>query len=201
VPAFGIRHRLPLTCVDGEPMIGLHATMTEMEAALESIRQSPGDAGVLEMIVRRPSTDVREVLEEAALDIEAGLVGDYWGADVGGRGRAPDVDTQLTVMNARVIALLARERSRWPLAGDQLYVDFDLSADNVPPGTRLALGAAIIEVTAEPHTGCSKFAARFGRDATRFVNSPAGRQLQLRGINARVVRAGQIRASDIVSKV
>jgi MOSC domain-containing protein YiiM len=111
------------------------------------------------------------------------------------------VDTQLTVMNARVIALLARERSRWPLAGDQLYVDFDLSADNVPPGTRLALGAAIIEVTAEPHTGCSKFAARFGRDATRFVNSPAGRQLQLRGINARVVRAGQIRAGDIVSKV
>ena len=81
-------------------------------------------------------------------------------------------DAQLTLMNARVVALVAGERERWPLAGDQLYVDLDLSADNLPPGTRLAVGSAVIEVTPEPHTGCAKFSARFGSEALRFVNSP-----------------------------
>ena len=108
---------------------------------------------------------------------------------------------QLNLMNARVIALLAQVRERWSLAGDQLYLDLDLSADNLPAGTRLALGSAVILVTAEPHTGCQKFAARFGRDAIQFVNSPLGRQLHLRGVNARVVQPGVIRVGDVVRKL
>jgi MOSC domain-containing protein YiiM len=108
---------------------------------------------------------------------------------------------QLNVMNARVIALLAREEDRWPLAGDQLYIDMDLSQENLPPGTRLALGSAVIEVTDQPHTGCKKFAARFGLDALKLVNSPLGRQLQLRGLNARVTQPGMIRVGDLVKKL
>jgi MOSC domain-containing protein YiiM len=107
---------------------------------------------------------------------------------------------QLNVMNARAVALVAHDRERWALAGDQLYVDLDLSTDNLPPGTRLALGTAVIEVTAQPHTGCKKFVARFGAEAVKFVNSPLGKQLRLRGMNARVVRPGVIRAGDVVRK-
>jgi MOSC domain-containing protein YiiM len=104
-------------------------------------------------------------------------------------------------MNARVIALLAGEQERWSLAGDQLYVDLDLSNENLPPGTRLAIGGALVEVTALPHTGCQKFKARFGRDALVFVNSARGKQLHLRGINARVIQPGKICVGDVVKKV
>lgn len=158
---------------------------------------------MLEWIVRRPAVDVREVLREGTLDPTEGLVGDSWKKR--GSSRTPDgsahPDMQLNVMNARSIALVAREKDRWQLAGDQLFIDLDLSAQNVPPGTRLAVGSAVIEVTAQPHTGCRKFAARFGTDALKFVNSPLGRQLQLRGINAKVVQPGVIRVGDVVKKV
>jgi hypothetical protein len=180
-----------------------HATIEELETGLDHIRSSPADAGTVELIVRRPAEDEREVLEEGVLDLVEGLVGDVWRQR--GSSRTPDgsanPEAQLTLMNARVAGLVARERERWPLAGDQLYVDLDLDADNVPPGTRLALGTAVIEVTAEPHTGCAKFSARFGSDAIRFVNSPAGRQLQLRGINTRVVEAGTVRRGDSIRKL
>jgi MOSC domain-containing protein YiiM len=108
---------------------------------------------------------------------------------------------QLNIMNSRVIALLAQRRDRWPLAGDQLFVDMDLTADNLPPGTRLTLGSAVIEVTSQPHTGCSKFVERFGVDATKFVNSAERKALNLRGINARVVRRGVIRVGDVLQKI
>ena len=180
-----------------------HLTMAELEAGLGTIRQSPKDEGVIALIVRRPQVDVREVLEKGELDLVEGLVGDTW--KVRGSSRTPDgaahPDMQLNIMNARVIALLAREKDRWPLAGDQLFIDMDVSSENLPPGTRLALGSAVIEVTDQPHTGCKKFEARFGLDALKFVNSPLGRQLQLRGFNAKVRQPGVIRVGDFVKKI
>lgn len=178
-------------------------TMTELEEGMEHIRQSPRDHGELKMIVRRPSVDERELVKECELDLEQGLAGDSW--KVRGSSHTPDgsanVNAQLTIMNARVIALLAQDEARWPLAGDQLYVDMDLSDENMPPGTRLALGSAVIEVSAQPHSGCKKFSSRFGVDAIKFVNSPEGKRLHLRGINTRVIQAGTIRVGDMLKKI
>ena len=180
-----------------------HLTMAELEAGLDEIRQSPKEEGVIALIVRRPKVDAREVLEEGELDLVEGLVGDTW--KVRGSSRTTDgaahPDMQLNIMNARVVALLAREKDRWPLAGDQLFIDMDVSSENLPPGTRLALGSAVIEVTDQPHTGCKKFAARFGLDTLKLVNSPVGRQLQLRGVNAKVTQPGVIRVGDFVKKI
>lgn len=176
--------------------------MSELEAGLEEIRQAPRDEGVLRLIVRRPENGQREIVEEGELDPVTGLVGDNWrtrGSRLTGDGGAHP-RMQLNIMSSRVIALLAQAKERWPLAGDQLFVDLDLSAANLPPGTRLAIGTAVIEVTDQPHTGCGKFANRFGVDAATFVNSPVGRALHLRGINARVVTAGAIRVGDVVKK-
>lgn len=177
-------------------------TTAELEAGLEHIRQSPKDGGVLEMIVRRPSHDERELLHEGELDTAVGLVGDNWQAR--GSKSMPDgsanPDAQLTLMNSRAADLVAQGRDRWSLAGDQLYVDFDLSEENIPPGTRLEIGDALIEVSALPHTGCQKFVSRFGKDAMKFVNSPQGKQLHLRGINTKIVEPGTIRIGDTISK-
>jgi hypothetical protein len=177
--------------------------VSDFEAGLDKIRQAPADAGTLELIVRRPAMDAREVVDEAELDLVEGLVGDNWSTR--GSRAMPDGSAnpkaQLTVMNARLAALVAGPREEWPLAGDQLYVDFDLSKDNAPVGTRLAIGSAVIEVTDEPHTGCAKFSARFGSNALRFINSPVGRELSLRGINARVVEPGRVQRGDAVRKV
>ena len=173
-----------------------HLTLTELEAGLEEIQRSPADAGMLEMIVRRPRSGEREVLAAGVLDPHQGLIGDRWSV-AGARALAE----QLTLMNSRTIALLARSTQFWALAGDQLYVDFDLSLDNVPPGTRLAVGSAVIEASDVPHTGCKKFRAHFGLDAVRFVGSPIGKQLQLRGINARVLEAGEVQVGDAVRKI
>lgn len=180
-----------------------HLTMEELEAGLDEVRRSPRDGGVLELIVRRPRTDEREVLAEGELDPSEGLVGDSWKHRASSRtpDGSPHPDMQLNVMNSRAIALLAQGRDRWQLAGDQLFIDLDLSDENLPPGTRLALGAAVIEVTAQPHNGCKKFVSRFGLDAMKFVNSPVGKQLHLRGINAKVVRPGRIRVGDPVRKL
>lgn len=179
----------------------VHLSMDALEAGLDLIRDSPADRGVLHLIVRRPRMGEREILEQGRLDPADGLVGDSWRARAArASAGSPSPDTQINVMNARVAALVAREVSRWALAGDQLFIDLDLSEANLPSGTRLALGSAIVEITDEPHTGCSKFAARFGMDAMRFVNSPLGRRLRLRGINAKVVQAGTIRVGDVVSK-
>ncbi len=169
-----------------------HSRYAELEAALPEIERSPRERGTLSLIVRRPSSGEREVLATATLDVEEGLIGDRWA-----RGKRRRVN-QLTLINARLVAALARERDRWALAGDQLYVDFDLSSAHVPPGTRLTIGAAEIEVSPEPHTGCRLFAERYGRDAQRFVGSERGRELALRGINAWVVKGGEVRVGDEV---
>jgi hypothetical protein len=180
-----------------------HLTMIELEAGLEHIRQSPKDEGLLRLIVRRPRVDEREVLQEGELHPSHGLVGDSW--ITRGSSRTPDgashPDMQLNIMNARVIALVAGEQDRWQLAGDQLYIDMDLSDENLPAGTQLSLGSAVIEVSPQPHTGCQKFVSRFGRDAVKFVNSPLGKELHLRGINAKVVQAGVIRVGDVARKI
>ncbi|QEG37743.1 hypothetical protein Pr1d_50900 [Bythopirellula goksoeyrii] len=179
----------------------LHLTLDEMESQLEHIRQSPSDNGVLEMIVCRPDVDQRQMLFEAKVDPEQGLLGDSWLTRGDYRGGPANADTQINVMNSRVISLLAQDRERWQLAGDQLYVDFDLSDENLPVGSKLTIGSAVLEVTAEPHTGCKKFAQRFGPDATKFVNSPEGKRLHLRGINARVVQGGTVRTGDTIRKL
>ena len=177
--------------------------MDELEAGLDEIRQAPKDEGVLRLIVRRPQIEEREVLEEAELHLEDGLIGDSWIRR--GSSRTPDgsphPDMQINVMNARVAALVAQDKSRWQLAGDQLYLDMDLSAENLPAGTQLAIGTAVIEVTPPPHTGCKKFVSRFGLDAMKFVNSAVGRELHLRGINAKVIQPGRIRMGDVAKKL
>jgi MOSC domain-containing protein YiiM len=168
--------------------------LQELECGLDEIRLSPRE-GTVELIVRRPSEGERDVLDQAQLDPVQGVVGDRWYA--GGQGER---ERQLTLMNARAAALIAQEREHWPLAGDQLYVDFDLSEDHLPPGTRLEIGSAVVEVTAEDHLGCGKFTRRFGVDAMKFVNSTVGRELNLRGINAKIVTAGIVRTGDLIRR-
>ena len=185
------------------PQAVRHPTMKELEAGLESIRSAPRQVGTVELIVRRPAESEREVLDQGELDVDLGLVGDNWavrGSTSTSDGRA-DPEMQLNVMNARVTDLVARSKERRALAGDQLYVDLDLSVANLPPGTRLELGSAVIEVTSVPHNGCAKFVRRFGRDAHRFVNSATGKDLRLRGLNAKVVQPGVVKTGDEIRKV
>jgi len=180
-----------------------HLTMAELEAGLDDIRNAPKDEGVLQLIVRRPQIEEREVIEEGELHLEKGLVGDSWPGRSSSRtpDGSPHPDMQINIINARVAALVAQDKSRWQLAGDQLYLDMDLSAENLPAGTQLAIGSAVIEVTPPPHTGCKKFVARFGLDAMKFVNSAVGRELHLRGINAKVVQPGVIRVGNVAKKL
>lgn len=182
---------------------GRQLSTEELEQGLDNIMQSPQDEGALELIVRRPAVNEREVLNEAQLDAEHGLIGDNWRSRGSGHRRdgAADIEMQLNIMNARVVALVADDAARRELAGDQLYLDMDLSDENLPPGTQLAIGDAVIEVTEPPHTGCKKFASRFGRDAMVFVNSGMGKKLNFRGINAKVITSGDIQVGDVAKKL
>jgi MOSC domain-containing protein YiiM len=180
-----------------------HLTMEQLETSLDHIRESPKNNGVLDLIVRRPRVDQREVVDEAQLDVKDGLVGDSWmyrGSSKTADG-GPHPEMQITIMNSRVVDLVAQAKERWPLAGDQLFIEMDLSKGNLPAGSRIAIGSAIIEVTAPPHLGCEKFVARFGADAMKFVNSAVGRELCMRGLHARVIQNGTVRTGDIAHKV
>ena len=181
----------------------IHLTMGELEAGLDEIRRAPKDEGVLQLIVRRPQIEEREILEEAELHLQEGLIGDSWIRRRSSRTAdgSPHPDMQINVMSARVSALVSQDKSRWHLAGDQLYLDMDLSAENLPAGTQLAIGSAVIEVTPPPHTGCKKFVSRFGLDAMKFVNSSVGLDLRLRGLNAKVVQPGVIRIGNVAKKL
>jgi len=180
-----------------------HETLTQLEESLDHIRQAPADSGTVELIARRPAEDEREILPEARLDLQDGLEGDTWRSR--GSSRTPDggasLDAQLTLMNARAAAAIAGGRERWALAGDQMYVDLDISRANLPPGSRVQIGSAVIEFSETPHTGCAKFSGRFGVDALKFVNSPVGRDLRLRGANCRVVVGGSVRQGDTIRKL
>ncbi len=181
----------------------VHPTTDELDAGLDEIRHSPDDDGTVALIVRRPEVGDREEVDEATLDPADGLVGDNWRAR-GSRHTddgSAEVDRQLTLMNDRAARLFAGDPGRRALAGDQLFVDLDLGGGNLPAGTRLALGSAVIEVSPLPHTGCAKFIERFGRDSGRFVNTGPGRELNLRGINAIVVEGGRVRVGDRISKL
>jgi MOSC domain-containing protein YiiM len=178
-----------------------HRPLHELQGWLEQIRGAPSTEGRVELMVRRPEVEAREVITQGELCATNGLVGDNWTTKPTRATGLPDPKAQLTLMNARAAAAIAGERDRWPLAGDQLFVDFDISAENVPPGTRLAVGAAEIEVTDQPHLGCGKFVRRFGIDAQKFVNSPDGRTLNCRGINTRVIVPGTVHTGDTIRKL
>jgi len=179
-------------------------TATDLTARLDHLREAPTEVGRLTLVVRRRTAGERELLDEGVLDEADGLVGDNWLRRATSRAVAAGrhLDSQLTVMSARMVALLAADAAEQALAGDQLYIDLDLSRDNLPAGTRLAIGdTALIEVTAKPHNGCKKFLARFGQGAVDFVNSDLGQAMRLRGLNARVVTGGVVRPGDMVRKV
>jgi hypothetical protein len=180
-----------------------HLTLAKLEAGLDEIHRSPKDEGILELIVRRPAAGEREAVDAGELSREAGLVGDSWSIrrSSSTKDGAADPGSQLTIMNSRAAKLIAHDEHRCLLAGDQLYIDMDLSASNLPPGTRLALGQTVIEITAKPHTGCATFAKHFGPDAVKFVNSPEGKRLNLRGIHAKVITAGKVRTGDKAKKL
>lgn len=180
-----------------------YLSRADLDAGLDHIRLSPRDGGSLRMIVQRAQENHRESLATGELNKDVGLIGDNW-KDRPSRhmpDRSPNPLAQITLMNSRVIALLAQTEERWSLAGDQLYVDLDLSEENLPPGARLALGSAVIEITAQPHSGCKKFSERFGVEAHKFVNSAEGKLLRLRGVNARVMKNGTVRVGEAVWKI
>jgi hypothetical protein len=176
----------------------VHVEAEQLEAGLAHVLDSPSELGTVELVVRRPAEGEREILDEGTLDVERGLLGDRWEPHADGD---EGLSNQITLMNARLVDLVAGDRERWALAGDQLYVDLDLRVENLPPGARLRVGSATLEVTDVPHTGCAKFTARFGSAATRFINAKPNRELRLRGMNTRIVDPGVVRPGDVIRKL
>ncbi len=176
---------------------------SELELGIDKIKQSPQDNGILEMIVRRPEVEAREVIHSGEINLIYGLEGDNW--KTRGSSSTPDgsanPEAQITLMNTRVIQLLSGDKENWKWAGDQLYVDMDLSMENLPPLSMLQVGSVILQISAKPHTGCKKFSARFGIDALAFISTPLGKSLRMRGVNAKVIQAGEIKVGDVVKKI
>jgi hypothetical protein len=175
----------------------------DLEALLDDGSAAPKDLGIVDLIVRRPAVDQREVVAAAELHEVEGLVGDTW-RDRGSRSTpdgSADLEAQVTVMSSRAAARFAGGIDRWPLAGDQLYIDLDIGEENLPAGSRITVGSAVLEISIKPHTGCAKFGGRFGAEALRAVSVPEGRAQRLRGLNARVVERGTVRVGDVVRVV
>ena len=180
-----------------------HRSTEELEAALRNIREAPASSGTIQLIVRRPGEDAREVLSEARINADEGIEGDTWnqrGTSLSADG-GPHPNKQVTIMNSRAAAAIIGPIERWPLAGNQIYADLDIGHETLPAGTQLTVGDAVLEVAVEPHTGCAKYAARFGSEALRFVNTGEGRELRLRGVNCRVMRPGTVRVGDSVTQI
>jgi len=172
-------------------------------AFLPALDDQPHDIGTLRTVIRRPAVGLREVLDVGQLEVEEGLVGDTW-SERGSR-RTDDgsahPDMQLNIMSHALVEFLAGDKDREQLAGDQMFVDLDLSHDNLPAWSELHIGGpegAVVVVTDQPHNGCAKFIARYGKDAMTFVNGLEGKPRRLRGLCARVVRSGPVRPGDEV---
>ncbi len=180
-----------------------HLSMAELEAGLDEILASPKDGGRLEAIVVRPEHGQRRDVERCAISLAGGAEGDHWakGCWKTTEDGKPHPDVQICIMNGRCIDLIAQERANWPLAGDNLFIDMDLTPDNTPPGTRIAIGSAVLEITDTPHNGCASFIERYGRDACLFVNTGEGKRLRLRGIYGRVVQDGTVTVGDRITKL
>jgi hypothetical protein len=181
-----------------------HLNRPELEAGLSKIKQSPQDKGRVDCIVIRPKSDERVSLQKCELSPELGLHGDNWPSRVNSLSfpdGSPNPKTQVSLMNSRSIDLIAQSQERWPLAGDNLYIDLDVSEENLQPGQRLSVGSVVLEITEIPHTGCAKFVKRFGADAMKFVNSTEGRKLRLRGVFAQIIQAGKVKVGDVVAKI
>ena len=180
-----------------------HLSESELQVGLESVKVSPKDQGAVEMIVIRPRNRERLVLTECEVSAALGVHGDMWADGCWKKlpDGSPHPDVQITLMNSRCIALLAGDKNRWSLAGDQFFVDLDLSMDNLPVGQQLSIGTAILQITDIAHTGCEQFIERYGKAAKAWVNSPLGKQMRLRGIYARVIQAGFIKTGDAIAKI
>lgn len=179
-----------------------HRSREALESDYSAMERSPQTAGTIKLIVIRPGVDRRIVIDEGELDVDVGLVGDNWHDRVGHQVAEPSAkESQITLMNSRIAELLSPERSRWPLAGDQLFVDLDLSKENLAPGQRLRIGSAQLEISEMPHLGCKKFMARFGLDALAFISTEIGKFERMRGVYARVTKSGFVRVGDTVEKI
>lgn len=173
-------------------------TVNELEYNLPYILSSPKDEGRIENIIVRRKKNERELRKEVFLSQERGVEGDRW-FDLS-KGE-PDPRRQLTIINSRLIKLLAQNDERMQLAGDNLITDLDLSESNLPVGQRLTIGDVMVEIADVPHTGCSKFAERFGKDAVEFINAPERSSLRLRGVYAKFLNSGLIHVGDIIKKI
>ena len=185
--------------------------MEELEAGIKFILESPKDNGKLELIVIRPDVEQRKILSTGELSTVEGLVGDSWikRPDSKTPDKKPRLGTQITIMNSRVTSLITKKLyksekekfEKWSLAGDQFFVDMDLSYDNLPPGTKLSLGNAEIEISSDPHNGCEKFKNWYGKDARDFVNSEMGKKHNFRGIQGKVIKNGSVGINEIFKKI